>query len=139
MLWRTLLLSRTQSSKSIAVNPKDLRGRLERSNSKGKRGEADNVYDPVSLAHMRLNRKEVHCDYNPSHPDVIIHMFGIPAQTPLKDQLEREKRGSRQCVRPGKFGAYASKPKGSSLRLQPFPPRRHHSHVRHTCTNPVSS
>jgi hypothetical protein len=59
-------------------------------NSKGKRGEADNVYDPVSLAHMRLNRKEVHCDYNPSHPDVIIHMFGIPAQTPFL--LKREEQ-----------------------------------------------
>ena len=32
---------------------------------KGKEGETDAVYDPVSLAHMRLNRKEIYGDCNP--------------------------------------------------------------------------
>jgi hypothetical protein len=56
-----------------AVNPKISEDAYKDQTLKGKRGEADNVYDPVSLAHMRLNRKEVHSDYNPSYPDAINH------------------------------------------------------------------
>ena len=80
-----------------AVNPKISGSAYADRSLEGTKGEADTVYDPVSLAHMRLNRKEVHSDCNLSNPGAINPTNSENAFT-VKEDVEATNPRNSECA-----------------------------------------